>query len=364
MSASTGQNNLAIPVPDWQVLFGGQDITESLKVSATDMVYEDCTGKRSSNFSFGYSDNMQAMQNGPPTIGSLLTFSLGYQGGSLFPCGTFEVDEFELTGPPDKFTVKGVEVGITQAVRTHNTSAYENKTLLQIANFIALKHGFTVVGTAVNPDVVYARVTQLMENDIAFLHRIANQHNYDFNVRNGQLVFFSRPMLDSKAPVSTLTRDQVMKFNLHLQSIGKQTYQGASASYFDPTTKLIINQAASDSMGQTGDTLKAVERVENKQQAAARCAAYLYEHNMSKCGTSFTLPGTMAFRAGNTLNIDGWGVFDKFTFVLNSVRHSFNTRGWVTQLNIRNAVSQDGQMLKSQIVIDTPAEAAALDPNT
>lgn len=362
MSQYVGAN--AVPHPYWQVLYNGVDITASLKDYVVKIIYEDCKGKQASTIELQYADPNYVMQNNPPNIGSTIQLLIGYQGGPLYNCGEFEIDQYGLKGPPDIFCVYGIEAGITTPLRTPNTMGYEGKTLTQIAQIIASKHGLTLVSDAVSPDVTYDRITQMQETDVNFLHRIANQAGYDFNIRGSQLVFYSRAALDASPPVGSIVRSQLLKFDLMWQSLAKPTYQAAQISYVDPKTGDTIVGIAGDPSASPADTIKSQERVKNQQEANLKAAVMLYTHNMGKLGNTLKLPGTMAFRAGNTANISGFGIFDKFTYALDKIRHTLNEYGWVTELCIRNVVQVAGTDLDSSYYTDTPEQADELDPGT
>ena len=48
-------------------------------------------------------------------------------------CGVFEIDEINLSGPPDVVTIRGMATGIVNSLRTKKSDAHESKTLKQIA---------------------------------------------------------------------------------------------------------------------------------------------------------------------------------------------------------------------------------------
>jgi phage protein D len=331
--------SLALPVPDWRVLYNGTDITRRLATFLSEITYEEAVGKQANSIEIVLTDALQQMQANPPTITDTIDLSLGYAGSALKSVGTFQIDEFGLKGPPDQFHIKAIQAGLTQALRTPNSAAYEGQTLLQIAGTVAARHGFTVVGDAVDPNVPYGRVTQALEPDLAFLHRLASTHNYEFNVRDNKLVFYSHPALEAVAPVGTISRTGVINFDFKNQTLGRQTYKAAQVSYFDPATKALVTGHATATNVPTADTLKTVERVENGQQAQLRAQAYLHEHNASKVTGEISLPGTMTYRAGMTVNVSGFGTYDSSTYMIERAKHRLATQGWVTALSLHIVVT-------------------------
>lgn len=328
-----------IPVPAWQIILNGRDITQILGSLPEHLMYEEQIGSKANHIELRFADTLQQMQNVPPSIGATLTVSLGYLGSYMTPCGTFQIDQYELEGPPDRFVVKGIQAGVANALRSHNSVSYEGQTLVQIANTVAKRNGLTAITDAVSPDVPYQRLTQMQENDLAFLHRIARQHNYDFQVRDTRIIFYSRVALEAMPPVGTITRDQISRFRIETQSLGKKLYSSATVSHFNPVTKTVVEATMSDPSVVTGDRLKAVERVENSQQASLRAAGYLHQHNKHKCHSTFTLPGTLTYRAGMMVNVQGFGQFDQTSYMIEKARHTVDAHGWITELTLNLPVA-------------------------
>jgi phage protein D len=357
-------SGLAVPVPNWAILYNGVDITAATTDSVVEISYEESIGKRACSVELVLSDNELAMQANPPAIGATIDLSLGYQGGQLTHVGTFQIDEYGLKGPPDRFSIKAIQAGLMQPTRTQNSVAYEGQNLLQIANTVAAKHGYTVVGDAVNPNVAYDRVTQALETDLAFLHRIANMHNYDFNVRGNLLVFYSRPALEAMAPVGVITRAGVIEFDFKNQTLGSPTYGKCVVSYLDPSTKQLVTGSATDSNVPTSDTLKATERVENGQQASLRAQSYLHEHNMGRVGAKLVVPGTVAYRAGNNLNVSGFGAFDGETYQVKKAKHGLSKDGWKVSLDLKVNVAGAGAQTVGPDITTPAASPVTTEPGT
>ena len=345
--------SLSLPIPGWVIRYNGRDLTARTADLIVEIGYEESTGKRACGIELKLADPLQHMQTTPPTVGDTLDLMLGYAGGVMYPVGTFEIDEFELDVAPDIFVIKAIQAGLTNAVRTNNNVSYEGQTLLQIAGTVAARHGFTVVGNAVSPDVPYDRVTQNMEPDLAFLHRLANMHNYDFNLRNNTLVFYSRPALEAMPPVGTITRAQIIpgRTKFKTQLLGKQTYKNCLVTYFDPKTKRLVEARAVDVNVPTADTLHAVERVENGQQAALRAQGYLHQANMHKIVGTVLMPGSMQYRAGKNVNVAGFGVFDQSTYQIHKAHHRLSREGWITELSLRVHVAGGANQQVGGVVI-------------
>lgn len=333
----------AIPVPAWQVVFGGVQYRGNLLNHAEHVYYSEAIGGKASCFEIALEDSQKVWQNNPPTVGQAVSLSIGYQGSSLVSCGAFEVDEWELMGPPDVFVLRAIQAGVTHALRTPRSVAYENQSLTQIAASIAQRYGMTVVADAVSPDVTYARITQKLESDLAFLHRIANLHNYDFNIRGNQLVFYSRPQLESAAPQPAIYKTDTKSFRIHKQHVGDRSYASAYSLYFNPVSKQLLSALATDPNATSQDTLKIVERIENQQQGALRAQSHLHAANMQQIKATIVIPGTMLYRAGNPVYLSGFGAFDSVKFIVYEAKHKLaSSGGYLTSLDLRTTVTGSG----------------------
>lgn len=330
---------MKIAAPGWQILYGGTNITSNLQPHATHIEYHESISGKASSLQIYLEDASGRFQNNPPDAGAAVSLSLGYADSPLVSCGLFEVDEWEFNGPPDLFVLRCIQAGITHAIRTPKSVAYENQTLISIATTIAGIYGMTVVADAVVPDVTYARLTQKLESDLAFLHRIANLHNYDFNVRGNQLVFYSRPQLESKPSVGTIEKADAMRFHLRKQHVGSRSYATGVSIYFDPLSKKLVQALATDPNAVSVDTLKIVERLENKQQAALRAQSHLHVSNMHQIKAEIDIPGTMLYRAGNPVTLSGFGAFDGVKFIVEEAHHQVSRAGYKTMLHLRTTVS-------------------------
>ncbi len=346
----SGSNALAVPC--WTIALNGSDVSSGMMVER--IAYSEATGGEVPTFQVDVQDIDQRWQKYGFTLGTdTIVGTLGWQGGTSWTTGTFSLDELGLSTPPDVFSIMAVEAGLNNAIRTRNSVAYEGKTLTQIATQIAMNHGMTAVTAAVSPDPVWQRVTQRMETDLAFLLRIAHEHNYDFVIRGGQLIFYSRPSLEAQSVTGpVLTRSMIrQQVRCRHQGLGELTYKQATVSYFNPYAKTLFQAQMQNPTIESADTHKAVVRVENGTQAALKAQSNLWAANMRSTGIQFPLVGTLNWRAGNTVNVQGFGKWDENSYLVERVQVEITPRqGFVTTLELRTVTGlQDGaQSIASQ----------------
>src|SRR3984957_19174858 len=193
--------------PEWILIYSSGSITRGVSATVFSIRYIDRLDGASGELELELEDSSKLWQ-GPwyPAIGDIVSLQIGYSSEVLLDCGAFQIDELELDGPPDVMRLRCLAAYITSAMRTANTVAYENMGIVEIAGQIAAKYGLALITASSESasDVVFARVTQRRQMDLEFLKRLAREHNFDFSVRAGQLVFYQRPVLESVAAAAGL----------------------------------------------------------------------------------------------------------------------------------------------------------------
>jgi uncharacterized protein len=346
---------IAYPVrqPYWVLTYAGKNITADVSAITIEISYSDrnAHSRRWRHHNESEADELEVTfedrdrrWQGPwqPTRGDLVGAMVGYYGvGSLLNCGIFQVDELELKGPPDTFHLKCIAAGITPALRTPRSAAYESRTLLQVAQTVAERHQMTVTGLPQNIDVAFARISQRQETDLQFLRRLALQHGYDFAMRGTQLVFYSRRALEQSQPVVTIMRTQVTSFEFQQRT--QATYQSSSVAYQDPATKQLIAASSQDPTVPTGDDLHIVTRCETPQQAQLKAESALHDANMRQVTGRIEMEGTTLLVAGVNLTVHGFGHFDGTYHVESSKHRLERSRGYTTEIEIRQLQNQSGE---------------------
>ena len=328
---------IAYPIrsPNWILTYKGVNITSDISHMVLSISYVDELGGRSGELEIQLENRDKRWQRAWfPQQGDVISLLMGYAGELLLPCGDFQVDDLELEGPPDLFHLRCLPAWITPALRTRNSLAYENQTLLQIAATVAARHGMTVVEAPNQIDINYQRITQKQETDLEFLRRLAIEHDYDFTVRGTQMVFYSRASLEAQPAVLTLYRNMVERFSFVAKT--HRIYKQAQTAYFDPQSKQLHTQTAlAQPAVATGDILKLVVRCENGQQALERASAALHQANRLLVTCRLVAPGTTLLLAGNVVALSGWDVMDG-SYMIERAQHRLSRAiGYVTEADLR-----------------------------
>jgi hypothetical protein len=324
--------------PKWVLAYQGVNITANVSPMVTGITYCDRLTAGAGEVEVTLEDHQRLWQGSwSPQAGDRVNLSLGYDAEPLLPCGDFQVDELELSGPPDTIRLRCLEAWITPSMRTRNSVAYEGQTLSEISVSIARKYSLTVVGVANPPNASFARLTQSQETDLEFLRRISRAHGYEFTVRDTQMVFFAITALEALGSSCLLQRPDVMRFAFVDKT--HEIYKAAVVSYQFPATKKLITQlrtAATPPL--TGDTLKIVERCENSSQAQLKVQSRLHDMNAQQRTAQVLSPGLTTLAAGNVVTLSGFGV-NEGNYLIEIARHQLTrATGYTTEIKARQLI--------------------------
>ena len=122
------------------------DITRDVSDNLVRLSYMDRSMDASDSISITLDDSSGLWRNEwYPSKGDKIVLDIGYTNLQL-NCGEFEIDEIEVSGTPNRITIKAIASSFTSALRSDVSSVHENKTLRQIAEYIARKHFLQVQG--------------------------------------------------------------------------------------------------------------------------------------------------------------------------------------------------------------------------
>jgi len=312
--------------PVFKVEYENKDITTSIAPSILSVTYSDFEHGQSDEVEIQLEDKDQLWKSSwYPAKGDTLKLNIGYVGEKLLNCGSFEIDEMEFSAPPDTITIKALAANIKKALRQNNSVAYENKTLLQIAQEIANKHSLKLVGNV--KDIKIKRITQNNKRDLEFLKNLAEEYGYIFKVSDNKLTFYETEKLKSQNPALIITRKNLTSYNFKDKT--HDQYKSCEVTYHDPKSKKTVTSNIQGNSARA-DTLKLNTRCENKEQAILKATAAM--NNNPSCEGTVTIIGNPHLVAG--LNIELKGLYNlSGKYHIKSAKHTIDrTSGYKTEL--------------------------------
>src|ERR1700737_3354416 len=92
--------------PQWLLTYQGTNITADVSAMVLGLSYTDYLSELSGEVEVTFEDHEQKWQTAwYPALGDELSLAIGYRGEGLLPCGNFQVDQLEMSGLPDRFTM-------------------------------------------------------------------------------------------------------------------------------------------------------------------------------------------------------------------------------------------------------------------
>ncbi|ELF7958769.1 phage protein D [Salmonella enterica] len=338
MVAVSADMTAPVPQPAYRLVYNQKDITHDVSVYVTSVTYTDKLSGESDEIQVDLEDSEGRWRDAwYPGKGDTLTLYMGCVGENLRECGTFSVDEIELSGPPDNVSLRGLATSVTAALRTKNSRGFENTTLAAIAQRIAGKHHLQLQGQ-IEP-LTLDRVTQYDETDLAFLKRLAGDYGYMVKVTHTHIIFSSLDALREAASVFTFTRRDISRYSV--RDTINRIYKGAKHRSQNSRTKQVVTyqadggestttvSAATRGHSTSADTLTLSGRTGNQGTAARRTRAALNLKNQYQKVATLSMEGNVRLRAGHNVTLTGFGASDG-KWLTGSVRHSMTRSGGYT----------------------------------
>lgn len=341
--------------PIYSITYNGKDISKTLAPYLNILVFEDTVEGESSSLEIECENVDRLFSNGwYPEKGATLTASIG-----RMQCGTFTMDEIELSGPPHVIRMKALTNIVTKkALKTKRSKAHEGMTLLQIAHKTAAANGLTVFGTI--PDITIERVSQRRSTDLKFLRKVSWDYGIVFKVRDKQLVFTYLPDLDKRP--AALSLDITDLTNYKITDKTDKTYKATKVRSHNPKTRKTIvgnanittlsnNDGVDYTQVTAADTQVVHKKVENQQQADAMANAYAYRANSWQQSGTIDAPGNEAAIAGNNTELCGLGAAGSGVYNLTKVTHTVDrANSWVFSGTVKrvgtvSAIKQRGKKI-------------------
>ena len=337
------------------ITFQGANITNSIRSYFLSLTYTDNEDGEADDLQLRLQDRAQVWQekwledmvnaasSGKFKINADIVMENWMGGGKdiRLPCGEFELDSVEASGPPSVVVVKATALTFSSSIRqTKKTKAWESYTLSGIANQMAGQNGMKCMYEAAsNPS--YDRIEQNKQSDIKLLERLCKDAGLSLKATDKMIVIFDQSKFEKKAPVRTITKGRgYISYSLRASTAGTQ-YTSCRVSWSDPLTAKKIEGIARvddyDEETKNNQQLEIKAKVSSAGEAKAIAEKRLRMHNkFSKTG-KFTFPGEPALLAGNTVQLDKWGAFDG-KYLISQAVHKVDSNGYTTTAQIRRII--------------------------
>ncbi len=353
-SALTGVSDVLSPV--FTLWYLKKNITSDITPYVTRITYSDNIKNESDTIEVELDDtDGRWLDAWYPGKGDTLTLKVGYQGEKLLTCGTFSIDEIEVSSPASVVSIRGVATSVNSALRTKSSRGFESTTLAAIAGRIAKKHQLKLVGSI--EVIKIDRVTQYAETDVAFLHRLASEYGYAVKIVSDQLIFSHLATLRSHEPIKQLKPQDVARYSL--RDTINRVYKSARVKHQKSSTKKLIVYEADGGTSESGkqlkggkvtsaDRLQVNSRVSDPDSARIKADSALARHNEYQQSGSLTLMGASQLIAGNKIELSDFGQLSG-PWLITTARHTLDrSSGYVTELDVARGPVTRGKAKKGK----------------
>jgi phage protein D len=305
--------------PVFKVVMNGQDVTAVLTPFLLSVAYTDFVEGEADTLDIRVEDADGRFRGAwYPLKGQTLDLEFGFAGETLQKAGLFEIDEIEGEGPPDIIVIRAIAAGVKSPQRTHQGKAYDNTTLAAIAQQVARRLKKILVGKIEPIQII--RATQIHENDLTFMRRLAGEYGYAFSIRGTKMAFVKRAELRGTKPILSIDRIDLTRYHIRDKIMG--IAKSAQTSYHDQKTKRLKKYKVQDASRATSeDAVKLNVRAESDTQAKLKSQAALEHANEDATQLDLTVYGNPKLVAGINFTLSGMGKFGGIYHIVKS-RHS------------------------------------------
>lgn len=251
----------------------------------------------------------------------------------ILDCGTFELDDISVSGPPTKLTLKGTSLAYSSTVRTQKKSkAWQKISLKEIAAEIASKNNLDLMYiSSFNP--FYSRKEQIKTSDAVFLTSLAKAAGIVLKITAGAIVLYDGEEFESNATVAKISAKSAdIKTYSFDTGLNDTAYSACHVSWTkNDGTTIDYTYTPNDSNG-SGEILEVNEKVETREDARQLAMKRLRQKNKKETTCRFTLVGNTLLVVGVTIDVEGYGLFDG-KYIINSAVHNVTGSGYTTQIS-------------------------------
>ena len=295
------------------------NITDAIEGSVKTLTYTDVASGESDSLSLSLQDRERKwMGSWAPQKGDHISASATFHDwdgeGDRWKiyCGSFEVDDISMDGPPPACTIGAVSIPRSTAFNEEErTKNWEEITVKEIAEEIASRAGISLFYEA--DEIPVTSIEQDKQTDCKFLYSVCEKYGLAMKVFAEKIVIFDEAAYEAAEPVTELKYEDFAA-GYRYKSKLEGTYTGAKIAYSDPGTgeDHIVTVGG-------GARIKEINEVaDSAADAQKKAVAALNNANKSDTTFSGTIKARRELIASSCIILSGFGVQDG-TYYLDKV---------------------------------------------
>ena len=317
------------PQATFSLVVDGADITRLISGRIESLTVTDEAGIVADSFELTLDDRDFSVAI-PPT-GAKLSIALGYVGSALIPMGVFGVDEVDVSGRPNKITLRGKSADMSASMKSQRKQSWHKTTLGKVLSEIAARNQLKEAIADEYKKIALDHLDQSYESDIALLSRLAEEHGAVGKPAGGYLVFVKRGMsVNAKGEPLPVVAVDLSKDGFASWSCAEQEreYYGSVRAYWND--KRNPKKDNSVTVGQS-EPLKLIKTpFKDATTAKAGAQAELDRCLLGRYSLDVSMFGNPLIAAESTINVTGIKPECCGEWVIKSVTHqlsgALNTR--------------------------------------
>lgn len=339
--------------PWFQVLAGGQDVTSSFASRGVSITVEDNAGSENDKLNFSLDDRPPHIII--PPVGTVFRVVIGYAyqenaesryNGLRQDMGLFELDEVKFSKPPAKLDLTCHAHGMHGSFKSQRDQAWHEKTIRQIAEEIAGRHGFSPVIVGAIGDVFIPHVDQIGQSDMDFLHRLVKDYGGVMKVAEKKLVVAEENMTSTASgqnlPIVTVYEHECKSYDGLLQT--RSGYTRTEAAWHDwdaGKTKIEKEEESPESYGAFGGrgaqiiaetAMREHAVTRNQEHAKSKAKAKKQKLDKETETLTFTCVGNPHLLAEGLIQLVGFRPGIRTLWRVKSATHTLNSSGYTTKV--------------------------------
>ena len=328
------------------------DITQDIAGTVTSFSYTDVASGEADSISMKIEDREKKWLGGwAPQKGDRMSAAMQFydwlrEGDNWgIYCGSFQVDDVSMDGPPASCTIGAVSIPRKEAFKEERTKNWEDATVHEIAAEIAERAGIELVYEA--EEIPVKALEQDKQTDCKFLYSVCEKYGLAMKVFGDKIIIFDEARYEAAPPVLTLRFQDFVKYTYNSTLAG--TYTGAKVSYSDPGSGRdhVVTVGG-------GSRIKEINvEADSAEDAKRKAVAALNNANKKAVTFSGTVMARRELIASQCINITGFGVPDG-TYYLDKVISRIGANGASQQSFETHRVGY--RMDNTMIQVDPEAE--------
>ena len=237
----------------------------------------------------------------------------------------------------DVVTIKGVPAAVKSSLMLQKkTRAWGDVPLSTVAADVVGPAGLDLLYKA--PEIVFGRVEQRQEADLAFLQRICKEQGLRVALKKKLCVIYSGQAADQLEPLELKRGELAVEragFKRTLDGVYTQCVVGYTDAASSETTEKSYQPELPPT---TGRVLTINKRIEHPAQAERVAIAELRAKNCREMTGSLETMGDTRLRAGTVLRLTGWGNFDTDYMIQQATHNLGRDSGYRTSVELVKAL--------------------------